>query len=178
VGGVVEARLPDELAAGGLVRGPGGPREDAVPARLSDGEFVVNAESASAAPEVVERMNAAPRFAAAMERAWLNAPANEEQPVFAEGGRVQRGIERAKALRRAEGPGSGGGGSDSAATLEALRGVQDSIDRQTQKLDEQKRRLEEQTERLEAVERTAKVDPGQAREALDRHDADQSYTGH
>jgi len=36
-GGVVHA------ATGGQIRGPGGPRSDSIPARLSDGEFVVNA---------------------------------------------------------------------------------------------------------------------------------------
>lgn len=34
---------PSQLATGGYVRGPGGPRDDRVPAMLSDGEFVVNA---------------------------------------------------------------------------------------------------------------------------------------
>lgn len=32
-------------AAGGLIRGPGGPKADAIPARLSDGEYVVKAEA-------------------------------------------------------------------------------------------------------------------------------------
>ncbi|GAB5376470.1 MAG: hypothetical protein AcusKO_29320 [Acuticoccus sp.] len=36
---------PVALAAGGYVSGPGGPRSDAVPALLSDGEFVVNAQA-------------------------------------------------------------------------------------------------------------------------------------
>ncbi|KXF78538.1 hypothetical protein ATN84_01730 [Paramesorhizobium deserti] len=36
-GGIVHA------ATGGQIRGPGGPRSDSIPARLSDGEFVVNA---------------------------------------------------------------------------------------------------------------------------------------
>jgi hypothetical protein len=34
--------------AGGMVRGPGGPRDDAIPARLSNGEFVVNARAVTA----------------------------------------------------------------------------------------------------------------------------------
>jgi uncharacterized protein YidB (DUF937 family) len=34
-----------DMTPGGAVTGPGGPREDKIPAWLSDGEFVVNAEA-------------------------------------------------------------------------------------------------------------------------------------
>lgn len=36
---------PPKFASGGYVRGPGGPRSDSISARLSNGEFVVNANS-------------------------------------------------------------------------------------------------------------------------------------
>ena len=36
---------PMRLAVGGQVRGPGGPRDDVIPAMLSNGEFVVNAKA-------------------------------------------------------------------------------------------------------------------------------------
>ncbi len=41
----------------GLVRGPGGPLDDAVNARLSDGEFVVNARSTGRYKELLEAIN-------------------------------------------------------------------------------------------------------------------------
>lgn len=50
-------------ADGGLVRGPGGPRDDLVPALLSDGEFVVNAASTSRHRGLLEALNAG-RYAA------------------------------------------------------------------------------------------------------------------
>lgn len=50
-GGVVRA------ATGGLIRGPGGPRTDSIPARLSDGEFVVNAKATKQNRALLERIN-------------------------------------------------------------------------------------------------------------------------
>lgn len=50
-GGVVHA------ATGGLIRGPGGPRTDSIPARLSDGEFVVNAKATKQNRSLLERIN-------------------------------------------------------------------------------------------------------------------------
>ena len=50
-GGVVKA------ATGGLIRGPGGPRTDSIPARLSDGEFVVNAKATKQNRSLLERIN-------------------------------------------------------------------------------------------------------------------------
>lgn len=52
------------LASGGLVHGPGGPRDDAILARLSAGEYVVNAAAAARHRPLLEAINAAPRFAA------------------------------------------------------------------------------------------------------------------
>lgn len=45
-------------AAGGIIRGPGGPREDLIPALLSDGEFVVNAFATDRYRRELEAMNA------------------------------------------------------------------------------------------------------------------------
>ncbi|WP_187278502.1 phage tail length tape measure family protein [Methylobacterium sp. WL64] len=52
-------------ADGGLISGPGGPREDRVLARLSPGEFVVNARSASANMGLLHAINRGdmPKFA-------------------------------------------------------------------------------------------------------------------
>lgn len=50
-GGIVHA------AAGGLISGPGGPRDDLIPARLSDGEFVVNANATKRFQPLLEAIN-------------------------------------------------------------------------------------------------------------------------
>jgi len=54
---------PVEAASGGQVIGPGGPTDDKISARLSDGEFVVNAASTQAAPNLVSAINDSPSFA-------------------------------------------------------------------------------------------------------------------
>lgn len=51
------------FADGGPVTGPGGPRDDRVLARLSHGEYVVNAHAAAKHRDLLERINRAPRFA-------------------------------------------------------------------------------------------------------------------
>lgn len=48
-------------AGGGWVWGPGGPRDDLIDARLSNGEFVVNAESARRNARLLEAINSEPR---------------------------------------------------------------------------------------------------------------------
>lgn len=45
------------LADGGMVRGPGGPRSDSVPANLSNGEFVVNARATANNRALLEAIN-------------------------------------------------------------------------------------------------------------------------
>ncbi|WP_309628410.1 hypothetical protein [Brevundimonas sp.] len=45
------------FANGGYVSGPGGPREDRIPAMLSAGEYVVNAASAKTAGPLLDRIN-------------------------------------------------------------------------------------------------------------------------
>jgi hypothetical protein len=183
------------LTPEGVVEGPGGPREDHVPARLegapirvSAGESIINAASTAAAPTALEAINAGEREARMIEE--MAVAGGAEVRTVAEGkvgiatGKLHESMGDLK-RRAAERPeikpvppavrqgARGGEGKrfDDGAMLEVLQRVEQSVSRQT-------RRLEEQTERLEAVERTAKVDPGQAREALDRYDADQAYTGH
>ena len=53
------------FADGGYVAGPGSSRSDSIPARLSDGEFVVNARATSQNRELLEAINTGkvPRFA-------------------------------------------------------------------------------------------------------------------
>lgn len=51
-----------KLAEGGYVSGPGGPKEDKVPAWLSNGEFVMNAAATAAYLPELERMNQAGRI--------------------------------------------------------------------------------------------------------------------
>ncbi|MGY4332775.1 hypothetical protein ACVWWG_007192 [Bradyrhizobium sp. LB7.2] len=51
------------FADGGEVSGPGGPRDDRIVARLSHGEFVVNAASTAKHRALLEQINRAPRFA-------------------------------------------------------------------------------------------------------------------
>lgn len=55
VGGPVN---PNAYADGGMVRGPGGPRDDRVPAWLSNGEYVVNAGATSRHRALLDRINA------------------------------------------------------------------------------------------------------------------------
>ena len=53
----VDSPFPPSFAHGGAVSGPGGPRSDSIPAMLSDGEFVVNAESTRRARSLLEAIN-------------------------------------------------------------------------------------------------------------------------
>lgn len=51
------------FADGGEVSGPGGPRDDRIVARLSPGEYVVNAASTAKHRALLDQINRAPRFA-------------------------------------------------------------------------------------------------------------------
>ncbi len=48
--------------SGGMVRGPGGPRSDRILARVSNGEFVVNAAATRAHLGLLQNINRSPRF--------------------------------------------------------------------------------------------------------------------
>lgn len=61
--GVVEQLLahfiaPRHRAYGGIITGPGGPRDDVIPALLSNGEFVVNAAATARNRPFLEAINA------------------------------------------------------------------------------------------------------------------------
>ncbi|WP_226779507.1 phage tail length tape measure family protein [Oceaniglobus trochenteri] len=64
-GGKSATPAPVAKADGGMIHGPGGPRDDQVAAWLSNGEFVVNAKATAANRQLLERINAGaiPRFA-------------------------------------------------------------------------------------------------------------------
>lgn len=51
------AAVSANFAAGGMVHGPGGPRDDKVPANLSDGEFVINAAATARNRALLEAIN-------------------------------------------------------------------------------------------------------------------------
>lgn len=63
-------------ANGGSVWGPGGSRQDLIPAVLSNGEFVNNAASAHAARPLLTAMNSDPGFAASLNKAFTNTTNN------------------------------------------------------------------------------------------------------
>jgi hypothetical protein len=64
-GGLVGTAAPIAKADGGYIRGPGTGRSDSIPARLSNGEFVVNAAATAKHRPVLEAINSdrIPRFA-------------------------------------------------------------------------------------------------------------------
>ena len=77
-------------AAGGLVTGPGGPRSDSILARLSDGEFVVNAASTKRHRSLLEAINSSPRF----QQGGLVGIPPTAVPQTAEGGVVVQVIDQ------------------------------------------------------------------------------------
>ncbi len=90
--GLLSGLLGAGHAEGGLIRGPGGPRADAIPARLSAGEYVVKADAVSAfGVHNLEAINRGLKIPS-LDRLSL--------PKFSEGGLV-----------------GGGGGSDSHINL-------------------------------------------------------------
>lgn len=62
-GGLVGATPAVAKAEGGYIAGPGGPRDDKIHARLSNGEFVINAAATARHRALLEQINRAPRFA-------------------------------------------------------------------------------------------------------------------
>ncbi|MBF6332372.1 transglycosylase SLT domain-containing protein [Nocardia transvalensis] len=70
-------------AAGGPVSGPGGPVADAIPAWLSDGEYVINARSAARNRALLDALNTDPNFLA-----HVSTPITATQPALAAGART------------------------------------------------------------------------------------------
>lgn len=166
------------LTREGLVKGPGGPREDRVPAtlegapiRVSAGESIINAASTAAAPTALEAINAGEREARRVEELAVGggAPVGSfaEGSVGAAGGDLHESMADLK-RRAAEQPEvkpvppavrqGAGNGEEVVAAVEGLR---EEVRRGRQ---EQKRAVEEQTDRLANVER--KVDVGRVDEEL------------
>ncbi len=98
------------LADGGRVSGPGGPREDLIPAWLSNGEYVVNAAATAEHLPLIEKMNAG---ASAAEIAGMIAGARPAWPTFADGGRMGNGSSAPSGwgLSGTRGTGQSGGGA-------------------------------------------------------------------
>ena len=57
----IETIRSQQFADGGLVSGPGGPRDDLINARLSNGEFIVNARATAANRGLLEAINSGRR---------------------------------------------------------------------------------------------------------------------
>lgn len=76
-----------KLAGGGMIRGPGGPRDDKIPALLSNQEFVVNAAATSQWLPVLEFINSSGRRGRGPQ---VKYPGDGSQGVqaFADGGLV------------------------------------------------------------------------------------------
>lgn len=66
-----------QFADGGRVSGPGGPRDDKILARVSNGEYVVNAKATARNLPLLEAINS------------NQAPSVRAMPAYADGGRVQ-----------------------------------------------------------------------------------------
>ena len=73
---------PVQRALGGMIYGPGGPKDDKIPAMLSNGEFVVNAASTT------------------KNRALLEAINKDELPKFAEGGALGVALQSVDYLKK------------------------------------------------------------------------------
>jgi len=65
---------PVHAATGGLIRGPGGPRTDSIPAMLSDGEYVINAAATKKFGPLLDAINSGKGLALAGGGPVLRAP--------------------------------------------------------------------------------------------------------
>lgn len=84
-GGFITPKGVRRFASGGDVRGPGTSRSDSIPAMLSDGEFVVNADATSknrAALEAINSGKALSLDAAALGKRSIRATTNQVSNVF------------------------------------------------------------------------------------------------
>jgi hypothetical protein len=83
---IASGSLPIEKASGGFVSGDGGPTEDAIPARLSNGEFVVNAEATTRHRPLLERINSGIRNGANLMKSTSIATGISENELRRGGG--------------------------------------------------------------------------------------------
>lgn len=96
--------VPLRLAMGGSVMGLGGPVADAIPALLSAGEHVTRTLVADQARPLLEKMNASPVFARALNDAVFAPPATSEKesgPTYIiQSSNVDEGIRKAEMMER------------------------------------------------------------------------------
>lgn len=98
---VIATQQPPAFADGGLFRGQGGPRDDANLARISDGEFIVNAASTARYRDILEAINTN-RFDSLSPSVIVASPAAsaaEEDRMMREVGRLINNGLRAYANR-------------------------------------------------------------------------------
>lgn len=136
INALFNAVLPS-FRTGGEIRGPGGPTDDAVPIMASDREFVINAESAQAAPNTIRKINQDPAAARRIE----------EQEA---GGSTVR---TPRSTRRPSRGQSGG----SKALQKQLAGVEAAVREQTERMQRQNpvvdvRELDEEVRRFREKE--------------------------
>ncbi len=100
-----ERRQAVRMADGGLVEGPGGPRDDRIPALLSRGEYVVQARAAEKAAPLLELINRRPDWLDASKIRAAMALIHGQRPAIrmADGGLV--GSVRVPAVATAIAPG-------------------------------------------------------------------------
>jgi hypothetical protein len=205
--------LPEvpEFAAGavrltreGLVEGPGGPREDAVPAtlageqpiRVSAGESIINAASTEAAPRVLEEVNASPERARRVERVVAEGVTPEAmRPGYADGvvsidrALTDHPVLASEVVERSRGRPphrsieqavdvqrqSPSAGQGAGGAKAVVEAVEEMKGEMRREMRRQTQRQDEQTRRLEEVERV--VDVGQADEELTRYRQSLERTG-
>jgi hypothetical protein len=80
VGSVRGNQTQSGFAAGGYVSGPGGPTSDSIAARLSNGEFVVNARATRDNLGLLEAINASPLRAQGYRRGYAMGGLVESMP--------------------------------------------------------------------------------------------------
>ncbi len=96
-----------QRADGGWMSGPGGPRDDAIPTMLSNGEFVVNAAAAARNAALLEQINSGGRQSAAAASASRSAPQSvsvsfDDARVMVQGPDGSRQIAQMRAIAKDE----------------------------------------------------------------------------
>lgn len=76
------------FATGGMVQGPGGPKSDSILARLSAGEFVVNADATSRYRGLLEAINGNPAAVPARASVGDGSAVGQAAPDSGSGGRI------------------------------------------------------------------------------------------
>lgn len=87
---IPKLQIPEGYATGGMVRGPGTGTSDSVLARLSNGEFVVNAKAAAANRGTLEAINSGRNLQSNSQPGggWLSGIGNIAKTLFTKGAEV------------------------------------------------------------------------------------------